>query len=269
VAVDLVVSLVVAPEEVELVSDRLWAEGAAAVQERPAGDASVELVAGFPTAAAARRVARSVGGRVTEVDDKAWRHGWREHARPVRVGSMVVAPAWRAVSLGGADLVVLIDPGPCFGSGSHPTTRLMLAELQRWVEPGATILDVGTGSGILAVAAAILGAGRVVAVDHDPDAVDTARRNASINGVADRVSVTTAEAASVTGSFDVVMANLTAGALAAVADVLVDAVARDGVLLLSGMLTGQWQHVADRFLSLAVVDLPALDGWTGAVLGRG
>jgi ribosomal protein L11 methyltransferase len=266
--VDVVVSVVVAADDAELAADRLWAEGAAAVEERHAGDASVELVAGFPTPEAAARVARAVGGRAVEVDDRVWRQLWREHARPVRVGSMVVAPAWRRVGAVGAGPVVSIDPGPCFGSGSHPTTRLLLAELQRRVVPGTTVLDVGTGSGILAVAAAVIGAGRVVAVDLDPDAVETTRRNASANGVADRVAASVADAATVTGPFDAVVANLTAGTLARVAAVLVQAVADGGVLVVSGMLVGQWPHVAGRFAGLAVLDLPVLDGWTAAVLGK-
>jgi ribosomal protein L11 methyltransferase len=127
---------------------------------------------------------------------------------------------------------------------------------------------VGTGSGILAVAAARLGAGRVVAVDIDADAVEVARTNAAANGVADRVEVSSASAGAVRGPFDLVIANLTAAVLASLAGVLVEAVSPGGLLLMSGMLPGQWEHVADRFAGLDVVETPVLDGWVGVVLGQ-
>ena len=265
--VDFVVRLVVGPDRVELATDRLWAEGATAVEEQAQAGGGVALVAGFPTEAAAADVARSAGGELVGIDEATWRDGWRVHAQPVRVAAMVVAPAWRAVDLGGAEAVISIDPGGCFGSGSHPTTRLMLAELQRRVRPGASVFDVGTGSGVLSVAAARLGAGRVVAVDVDPEAVEVTRANAAGNGVADRVAVSSQGAAEVAGTFDVVVANLTAGVLAGLAPTLVAAVAPDGVLLVSGLLPGQWRHLAQGFAAMTVVDIVTLEGWVGVVLG--
>jgi ribosomal protein L11 methyltransferase len=119
------------------------------------------------------------------------------------------------------------------------------------------------------VAAAVLGAGRVEAVDIDPDAVGVAMANAERNGVADRVAASAAAVATLDRTFDLVVANLTAATLAGLAADLVAAVAPGGWLLMSGMLAGQWTHVAGRFAALAVVDLPELDGWTGAVLRAG
>jgi ribosomal protein L11 methyltransferase len=267
--VDFVVRLVVSADQAELATDRLWAEGATAVEEQAGDGTEVALVAGFPTPAAAATVARSVGGELLEVDEASWRDVWRRHAQPVRVGSLVVAPAWRDVEVGGADLVISIDPGGCFGSGSHPTTRLMLAELQRRMAPGATVFDVGTGSGILAVAAARLGAGRVVAVDIDPEAVGVTRRNAETNRVAERIDVSTDEAALVTDTFDVVVANLTAAALAGLAETLAAALAPRGVLLLSGLLPGQWPHISERFDALSVLDVVTLEGWVAVALTNG
>lgn len=264
---DLVVRLVVGADQAELATDRLWAEGATAVEEQPGEVGEVVLVAGFPTPAAAAAVARSVGGQLLEVEESTWRDVWRRHAQPVWVGSLVVAPAWRSVEIGGAGLVVSIDPGGCFGSGSHPTTRIMLGELQQRMAPGASVFDVGTGSGVLAVAAARLGAARVVAVDIEAEAVEITRANAAGNGVAGLVSASTTDAAAVAGTFDVVVANLTAAVLAGLAGALVAAVASDGVLLLSGLLPGQWPHVADRFDALPVVDVVTLEGWVGVVLG--
>jgi ribosomal protein L11 methyltransferase len=264
---DLLVKLVVADEEAVLAADRLWTAGATAVEEREADPApgSVTLLAGFPTGEAARLVADSLRASLVEVDD-SWRDGWKAFAAPVEVSTLVVVPAWRSVQVGDGRLVLSIDPGGCFGSGTHATTRLLLAQLAERVTAGSAVFDVGTGSGILAVAAARLGAGRVVAVDVDPDAVRVAGSNALANGVGGRVEVSTAPASAVAGPFDLVVANLTAATLGSLSDPLIGATGPGGLLLLSGMLPGQWEHIADRFASLAVIDVPVLDGWVGAVL---
>ena len=265
----LLVEVTVAAGLAELVTDELWSSGATGVEIRDGSAGLCVLVAGYPTPEAARSVGLGLGRRhptrVVEVDD-SWADAWRPYAEPVDAGSLVVVPAWRQVAWAAGRTQISIDPGRCFGGGSHPTTRLMLAELDRRLAPGASVLDVGTGSGILAVAAAALGAARVEAVDIDTDAVGVTMANAERNGVADRVAASAADIATLGRTFDLVVANLTAATLAALAADLVAAVAPGGWLLLSGMLTGQWTHVAGRFAALSVVDLPELDGWTGAVL---
>jgi ribosomal protein L11 methyltransferase len=270
---DLLVRLVVPASQVDVAVDRLWTSGATAVEERasdvPAG--AVTLLAGFPTPEAARAVAGALipwRAEVEEVDD-GWRDVWKRFAQPIEVETLVVAPAWRPVDAGDGRLVLSIDPGGCFGSGTHPTTRLLLAQLVRRIAPGSSVFDVGTGSGILAVAAASLGAGRVVAVDIDPDAARVAAVNAAANHVASRVEVSTSPAASVTGRFDLVLANLTAATLASLAGVLVGAVGSGGLLLVSGMLPGQWDHISDRFAPLEVEQMLELEGWVGVVLRSG
>jgi ribosomal protein L11 methyltransferase len=229
-------------------------------------------LAGFPTSEAAQVIADSLSdlGAELVVVDESWRDVWKRYARPVEVASLVVAPAWRPlpVEVGDGRPVVPIDPGGSFGSGTHATTRLLLAQLVARLIPGSAVFDVGTGSGILAVAAARLGAGRVVAVDIDADAVEVARANAANNGVADRIDVSTDPAERVRGPFDLVVANLTAAVLASLAGPLVEAVKPGGVLLMSGMLPGQWEHIAQRFSALDVIEMPVLDGWVGAVLGK-
>jgi hypothetical protein len=211
VPVDVVVELDVTggPDAVELASADLWAAGATAIGETSGGlsgaggvrgegeravdvDVDVDvvtLVASFPTPGAARVVAAEVGGRAVEVTDTSWRDRWKDFARPVDIGTaLVVTPAWRDVAVGDGRLVVRIDPGPCFGSGSHPSTRLVLARLMAEPPVGADVLDVGCGSGILSVTAALLGAASVTAIDIDPDAVEVTGANAAANGVAERVS---------------------------------------------------------------------------------
>jgi ribosomal protein L11 methyltransferase len=264
-----VVEVVVAVGTAEVVNDELWSLGAIAVEERLADAGSILLVAGYPTDTAARAAAARLSGRhltrVVDVGD-GWADAWRRYAEPVDAGPLVVVPGWREVSVPLGRAAIRVDPGRCFGSGSHPTTRLALVEVARRVTPGAAVLDVGTGSGILAVAAAVCGATRVDALDIDAEAIEVTRANAARNGVADRVTASTAAVASLARTFDVVVANLTAAALAGLAGDLVAAVAPQGWLIVSGMLAGQWAHVADRLTALSVVDRPELDGWTAAVL---
>jgi ribosomal protein L11 methyltransferase len=272
----LLVHVTVPAAAVEVAADLLWSLGATAVVEQPVSrgaagpDQSVVLVAGFPTIEAARAAPSQLPAayptelvEVTDEDSDVW----RQYAQPVEVGSLVVVPAWRTVAIGTGRVVVQIDPGRCFGSGSHPTTRLLLTELDRRLRPGDRVLDVGTGSGILAVTAAVLGAAAVTAVDIDPEAVAVTRANAVRNGVTRRLEVSTRDAGAGDQTYDIVVANLTAGVLAGLAGTLIAAAGRTGLLLMSGLLVGQWVHLAGRFAPMAVIDLPELEGWTAAVLG--
>jgi ribosomal protein L11 methyltransferase len=272
--VDLLVRLVVDDGVALLAVDRLWTSGAMGVEQRDSDPAPgrMTLLAGFPTPEAAQVVAdslRDLGAELVEVDD-SWADTWKQYAAPVELERLVVAPAWQPypVALADGRLVLSIDSGASFGSGTHPTTRLLLGQLVHRLSPGAHAFDVGTGSGILAIAAVRLGAERVTAVDIDPGAVATAKRNAAANGVDDRIDISAEPAESIAGPFDLVIANLTAGVLASLAATLVSSVGPDGLLLLSGMLPGQWEHIADRFASLDLLEVPVLDGWLGAVLHR-
>jgi ribosomal protein L11 methyltransferase len=263
----IVVRWPVAASDAELAALELWDRGATAVEERAAGRLVV-LVASYPTSQGARMVAAQLE-LDTEVVAPGWRDAWKAHAAPVAVGdAIVVVPAWRPVPVVDGRLVLEIDPGPCFGSGSHASTRLILQLLADDPPAGLSVLDVGTGSGILAVAAARLGATRVTAVDLDPEAVIVTAANAAHNGVTDRISVSTTPVADVEGRSDLAMVNVTAGVHAELASDVVDRVRPGGRLLLAGLLPGQWQHVAGAYAGCDVIDLPELDGWLGAVLRR-
>jgi len=263
---DLVVRVPVAtgdPVAAEVAALCLWDLGATAVGEEPG-----HLVASFPTAEAARTVAAELGASLEEVD-AGWRDAWKEYAEAVEVGDwLLVAPAWRPVPVAGDRLVLEIDPGPCFGSGSHASTRLLLQLLAARPPVGATVLDVGTGSGILAVAAARLGAERVVAVDVDPAAVTVTTANADRNGVRDLVAASTTPVEAVQVTADLALVNVTAGVHAELGPVTVPRVRPGGELLLAGLLPGQWRHVAASYHGCDLVERPELDGWVGARLRR-
>ena len=145
---------------------------------------------------------------VAEVD---WVEAWKERLDVLRVGRrIVIRPSWRDYVPQPEDVVVQLDPGMAFGTGLHPTTQMCLVTLEDLTRPGATVLDLGTGSGILAIAAAKLGAGRVLAVDNDPVAVKAARSNVIANGVRGTVSVVGGSLDGVPGSYDLVVVNILA-----------------------------------------------------------
>lgn len=249
----------VAPPDLDAVAGRLWLAGAHAVAEEPHGS-GVTLVAAFADRADATSAAAEVGGEVVDVGPGAWLDAWREFAAPVRAGRVVVVPAWVEPPATGPDDVVLeIDPGRVFGHGGHPTTRLLLEELDRRIGGGEAVLDVGTGSGVLAVAAARLGAGRVVGIDIDPECVPVTLANAQRAGVDVEVSTTPLD--EVGDRFDVVVANIGADVLKELAPQL-QRVGR--VLLLSGLLVDRIDDVAAAYAGTATAT--TLDGWAALTI---
>ena len=260
------VELTVGAEVAELSADRLWAGGATALRWLDV-DQTVTLTASFPTSEAARVVSAEVGGTIRTVDG-SWRDVWKQWAQPVVVGGLVVAPAWRDVPVAGGRLVVRIDPGGSFGSGTHASTRLVLRELDEAPPAGLEVVDVGCGSGILAVAAALLGAAHVDAVDIDAEAVRMAAINAEANGVGGKVRVAQAPVGDVGGPWDLALVNVTAAVHAQLGPVVAGCVRPGGRLVLAGLLPGQWRHVSGCYPGTAVVSRPSLDGWEGVVLSR-
>jgi len=147
-----------------------------------------------------------------------WANAWKEHFYPLRVGQRIlIKPTWREVEIAPDDILIELDPGMAFGTGLHPTTQMCLMLLEQEVRPGMQVLDLGTGSGILALAAAKLGAGAVLALDTDPVAVDAARENVQRNGAAEIVTVAQGSLEQAIGSFDLVVVNILAKVILALA----------------------------------------------------
>ncbi len=170
-----------------------------------------------------------------------WAEAWKAHYAPLCIGPFLVLPSWIDDPASGG-IVLRLDPGMAFGTGLHPTTQLCLVALAELVGPGTTVLDVGTGSGILAIGAALLGAGPVVGLDIDPRAVATARENAERNGTELTLMAGPLEELPA-GDYDVVVANLLAGTLRDLARQLHQRVRPGGVLLASGVLDEQAETV--------------------------
>ena len=179
--------------------------------------------------------------RFREVAEADWLAEWKKGWRPVEVGRFVVAPPWSEVEERDGRIRIVVEPGMAFGTGTHETTRLCLAAIEKHFD-GGSFLDVGTGTGVLAIAAArLVPAARVSACDTDPLAVEVARENARLNGVGDRVEFRVGSVEAGTASADVVCANLTADVIVPLLPALVGAACRR--LILSGILDTQAETV--------------------------
>ena len=190
--------------------------------------------------------------RPREVEERDWLAEWKSGWRPTEVGRFVVAPPWSEVEEVAGRIIIRVEPGMAFGTGTHETTRLCLAAIERHFR-GGSFLDVGTGTGILAIAAARLHPrARVEACDTDPLAVLVAEENARRNGVAGRISFRVGTVDEATRSADVVCANLTADVILPLLPALLGATC--GRLVLSGVLTTQAGAVRARLRELGVTD---------------
>lgn len=199
---------------------------------------------------------------VAETD---WAEAWKQNLTVLHVGRrLVIRPSWLPYVPAAEEVVVELDPGMAFGTGTHPTTQMCLLALEDTGHPGARVLDLGTGSGILAIAAAKLGAGRVLALDTDPQAVTVARENVHRNGVADRVRVARGSLAQAIGRFDVVVVNILAGVLIEMANHgLARRLAPEGRLVAAGLLLGQEEEVQNAFQrnGLVMVGRRQIEDW--------
>jgi ribosomal protein L11 methyltransferase len=177
---------------------------------------------------------------LTTVADQNWNRSWEETIRPVRVTErIVIAPSWHPFTAGPGDIVLTIDPKMSFGTGYHESTRLMLGLLERHISSGARVLDAGTGTGILAIAALKLGAASALGFDIDEWSYANAIENAGLNGVSGLFTVRQGDLPSVTESgFDLIAANIQKNVIEKMLPGLVSRLAPAGTLLVSGLLAG-------------------------------
>lgn len=176
-----------------------------------------------------------LSSRVIEETD--WSEAWKAFFHPRRIGQrLVVCPSWEQADAGPNDIVLDLDPGQAFGTGEHPTTQMCLELLEKYVLPGNTVLDIGTGSGILAIAALKLGARRAVCCDVDPVSVAAARENLRRNGCGERGSVVRAEGVKwCRSTFDVCVSNIISATLVRLASDIVERLRPGGRWVLSGV----------------------------------
>ena len=257
--------------DAELVSASLLDLGSTGVEERPADDGRATIVAWFAATpdlaelAAALASARTLDAlvaraaastlRAGSTPDDDWLKLWKRGFEPTPVGSrLLVFPSWKrdeALAIPGR-IRIEVDPGMAFGTGTHETTRLCM----EWLDAnwrGGSLLDVGTGTGLLAIAAVRLEpATRAVACDVDPIAIEVAKENAGLNGVADSIAFDVCGPDGVEGQFDVVLANLTADVILFVRDALFERTRPGGTLVLSGVLVEQAAGVVAEMTALGM-----------------
>ncbi len=269
-----------AVEAVSEILDRVGYNGIAVDEPQDGGPHIVKAYVVYDRTARikVRRVKEAIGrlrtfglGPVGEVAlrriaDEEWLESWKAQFTPVGIGPFFVRPSWSTARAAGIEIV--LDPGMAFGTGLHPTTRQCLEALGECDIAGRSVLDLGTGSGILAIAAAKRGAGRILAVDIDPLSVKAAAENAARNGV--EIEVREGTVANVDNAFDMVLANLVADVIARIALDLHDRVAPGGTLLCAGIVAEKERTAVDALLAtgLRPTGRDQRDDWVSVALTR-
>ena len=221
--------------------------------------------------------ARGVDTRPAEfltarLQDEDWANSWKKYFHTDKIGKrIVIQPSWEEYEPQADEVVLRLDPGAAFGTGTHPTTAMCLRALERLVKPGITVFDVGTGSGVLSIAAAKLGAAKVQAADYDATAVRVARENIEANGVAGVVSVGESDLFSAfDGKAELVTANLIADLVIRLLPDLDAHLAAGGVLLASGIIDDRAQEVreAAETAGFSIAEDHAEKEWHAMVIRR-
>ncbi len=259
--------------DVDVASDVLWQLGVRAIEERssPRLAEIVELwTAVGDDDAAIDRAGTAMGERwpwrVEAIADGP-ADTWRDYAQPMWVDErLVIVPAWQEHTFDEHVVVVSIEPGGAFGLGDHPTTLLSLQAARSQLANGCDVLDVGCGTGVIAIMAAMLGAGSVRAVDVASAAVEATRANATRNAAADRIEVDTTPAADLDATYDLVVANILAPTLVELAHDLRRLTRPLGRLVISGILAERHDHVLAALAPMVVDRTSTLDGWAAVTL---
>ncbi|SMC93768.1 50S ribosomal protein L11 methyltransferase [Sporomusa malonica] len=208
-----------------------------------------------------------------EVQEEDWASSWKEYFHPVRVSEhIVIKPSWEEYLPAVGDLVIELDPGMAFGTGTHHTTAMCIRCLEDVIKPDNIVFDVGTGSGILAVAAAKLGAASVRAVDLDPVAVRVAKENAAFNNVTETVEITQGDLLTgVDGKADVIVANIIADIIIKMLPDVRTRLVGKGVFIASGIITERLSDVTEALIDNGFVIDKVIEegGWVAIVAGSG
>ena len=206
-----------------------------------------------------------------EVEEEDWESNWKEHFHPIRVGSnLVICPTWRTHKVTDGDVLIKLDPGMAFGTGHHPTTRMCMELLETLISGGEKVIDVGCGSGILAISAVKLGAQEVLGVETEERSVGIALENCKLNDISSQVTVLNGSFPEIEvekSAYDVAVANIAAKVIVDLSEYISSAVVDGGKLVLSGILESSLDDVEKCYLMQGVrFDKILVDGdWTAVL----
>jgi ribosomal protein L11 methyltransferase len=207
-----------------------------------------------------------------EIDEKDWAESWKEHFWPEKISrNIVVKPTWREYDSNPNEIIIEIDPGMAFGTGTHPTTSLCIHMIEKYLKPGDSFLDVGTGSGILMIAAAKLGAEKLFGIDKSDGAVEITQKNLWLNNIeTHRFKVKTGNLVEgVEERFDLVVANILMEVIVVLLDDIQRVLAESGIFICSGMIEGNTHLVVGKMkaLGLEIIETLTKDKWV-SIAGR-
>ena len=212
---------------------------------------------------------------INEVDEEDWANNWKQYYKPIKIGSkLLICPSWEPVPELNGRKLLLLDPGMAFGSGLHETTRMCLEAIEKYVEPGMSLIDLGCGSGILSIAGRLMGANRMTAVDVDPVCTEVAAKNAELNGVKlntvignvindDSFFESLLRTDAEKQPYDIVVANIVAGVLIQIAHRIPELLKRGGIFVSSGIITERAEEVAQAYEAhgIRITDIKYMGEW--------
>lgn len=211
-----------------------------------------------------------------EVNEEDWANAWKDYYHVTHIGKrLVIRPSWREYTPREDEVVLELDPGMAFGTGLHPTTRMCLEQVELLTREGMRVIDVGTGSGILALAAAKLGAASVYGIDNSSVAVESSDANAKVNQLGDRITnvlgeLNEQEAAQMADQYDLVLANIIARVIGAIAPQLATVLKPGGLLIASGIIADRRHEAEEPLLAagLKLVNHVMIDDWVTLIMTK-
>ncbi|NPC93369.1 50S ribosomal protein L11 methyltransferase [Bacillus sp. WMMC1349] len=207
---------------------------------------------------------------ISEVNEEEWATAWKKYYHPVKISEkFTIVPTWEDYTPVHTDeLIIEMDPGMAFGTGTHPTTVLCIQALERYVKPSDSVVDVGTGTGILSIASAMLGADRVEAYDLDPVAVESARLNSKLNKVAEQIQIKQNNLLDgISGEKDVIVANILAEVILRFTNQAYSLLKQDGYFITSGIIQHKKQEVKDALIKegFTIIEVLSMEDWVSII----
>ena len=206
-----------------------------------------------------------------KVINQDWSQKWKEHWKPTKASEhVIICPSWEECSHKNDEVLITLDPGSAFGTGTHATTQLCIQAIEKYLKKGDEAADIGTGSGILAITAIKFGATHAVAIDNDPLVIDVAKDNAQVNGVFNKIDFAHATADMLTEQYDFVCANILHSVLAEIMGDLKNIMKPKAHMVLSGILDEKKQIVLDAVekYNLKVIEILSQDQWVAIVVQK-